>query len=52
MHYTSLFFGAEIPFPDACPTNFSREELQFILNIVKFRLNILSNSKDFKKPLA
>ncbi|CAD8145078.1 unnamed protein product [Paramecium pentaurelia] len=49
--YTSLLLGSDLPYPDAHPNTFSKEEYLFILNVIKFRFYMLSNSKDWKKQI-
>ncbi|CAD8070306.1 unnamed protein product [Paramecium sonneborni] len=50
--YTSLLIGSDLPYPDSHPNTFSKEEFLFLLNVIKFRFYMLSNSKDWKKQLA
>ncbi|CAD8076300.1 unnamed protein product [Paramecium sonneborni] len=50
--YTSLLMGSDLPYPDSHPNTFSKEEFLFILNLIKFRFYMLSNSKDWKKQLS
>ncbi|CAK81866.1 unnamed protein product (macronuclear) [Paramecium tetraurelia] len=49
--YTSLLLGSDLPYPDAHPNTFSKEEFLFILNVIKFRFYIVSNTKDWNKKL-
>ncbi|CAD8160336.1 unnamed protein product [Paramecium pentaurelia] len=49
--YTSLLLGSDLPYPDAHPNTFSKEEFLFILNMIKFRFYMFSNSKDWKKQM-
>ncbi|CAD8067566.1 unnamed protein product [Paramecium primaurelia] len=50
--YTSLLIGSDLPYPDQHPNTFSKEEFQFLLNVIKFRFYILSNAKEQKKYIA
>ncbi|CAD8064348.1 unnamed protein product [Paramecium sonneborni] len=50
--YTSLLLGSDLPYPDSHPNTFSKEEFLFILNVIKFRFYMLSNSKDWKKQMS
>ncbi|CAD8145971.1 unnamed protein product [Paramecium octaurelia] len=50
--YTSLLLGSDLPYPDAHPNTFNKEEFLFILNVIKFRFYLFQNLKDWKQQLA